>query len=137
MKKLSLFFTAITLSLATAQSVNASSLYEEGISSESLIEVNADNNFNTPTPTGRYFVLSHVAFQGKPDKRFGWPTYVGSFDDAIRLARQHNIVAFHYYVNGDSSATGAMYPFYSITGYEAREGNRQTVGVVMERKTVH
>ncbi|MCX4026181.1 hypothetical protein H0A36_22100 [Endozoicomonas sp. SM1973] len=137
MKKLSILFAAISLSLAAAQSVTAGSLSDESISSESLIEANADNNINTPTPTGRYFVLSHVAFQGNPDKRFGWPAYVGSFDEAVHLARQHNIVAFHYYVSGDSSATGAMYPFYSVTGYEAREGNRQTVGVVMERKTVH
>ncbi|WP_163835577.1 hypothetical protein [Spartinivicinus ruber] len=137
MKKLPLLFAAVSLSLAAVQSVSASSLSEEDTLSENLNEITENNNLSTPTPTGRYFVLSHVAFQGKPDKRFGWPAYVGNFDDAIRLARQNNIAAFHYYVNGDSSATGAMYPFYSVTGYEAREGDRQTVGVIMEHKTVH
>ena len=133
MKILSTLVAAASLSFASLQGIHADNLPLE---TETFSEVSINANFTAPQPSGRYFVLSHVAFQGTPDKRFGWPAYAGSFEDAIRIARQHNITAFHYYVNVDS-AVGAMYPFSSITGYEAREGGRQTVGVIMERKTVH
>ncbi len=131
MKKLSLISAALIASITLLQGVYANTDTEV-----------KDERFDTPSrissqgATGRYFVLSQVAFQGAADKRFGWPVYAGSFERAVNMARNNGIAAFHYYVDGDS-ASGYMYPFYSINGYEPREGNRQTVGVIMEQSSVH
>ncbi len=90
------------------------------------------------THTGRFFIVSNVAFQGESDKSHGWPVKVTNFDDALAKAREWKLNAFHLYVTGDKYA-GDMYPATNVTGCEAREGKgkRQSIGVIMERTSVH
>jgi hypothetical protein len=86
--------------------------------------------------TGRFATISNIAFQGEIVTDYGWPVKVSSIEEAIKNARKWGINAFHVYIIGDM-ATGQMYPFRSVTGYEVREGNRQSIGVIMERTSVH
>ena len=88
------------------------------------------------THTGRFVTIPNVAFQGEPDKSHGWPVKVDSFDEAIENARKWGINAFHLYISGDK-APADMYPSKTVIGYEHREGNRQNIGVIMERTSVH
>ena len=85
--------------------------------------------------TGNFQRIPNVAFQGNEDKRYGWPVRVSGFDEAIEKARELNLNAFHFYLTGD--ARGQMYPFDSVVGYEPRGGGSQSIGVIMERTSVH
>ena len=86
--------------------------------------------------TGRFFIISNVAFQGEVDQSHGWPVRASSLDDAVVKARAWGLNAFHFYVTGDRGA-GDMYPFQNVIGCEPREGDRQCVAVLMERTSVH
>jgi hypothetical protein len=80
----------------------------------------------------RYFILSNVAFQGE----MVGVGPVSSFGEAIKKARDLKVKAFHFYTIGDPHS-GDMYMYRNIAGYEVREGDRQSIGVIMERTSVH
>jgi hypothetical protein len=86
--------------------------------------------------TGRFVTIQNIAFQGSTDQSHGWPVRVSGFDDAIEKAKQWHLNAFHVYV-GDDFAAGQMYPMKNVYGYESRDGDRQSVGVIMERTSFH
>jgi len=113
MKKIVMTFTVVSLLIASINTLSAET-----------------------THTGRFATIPNVAFQGEPDKSHGWPVKVSGFDEAIEKARKWGINAFHVYVSGDGAA-GDMYPSKTVIGYEPREGNRQSIGVIMERTSVH
>lgn len=82
---------------------------------------------------GHFLTIQNVAFHGSADRSHGWPVRVSGFDDAINKAKQWRLNAFHLYI-GDDFGAGQMYPWKNVHGYEPRDGDRQSVGVIMERK---
>ena len=86
--------------------------------------------------TGNYYIIEHVALQGEPITKAGWPAKASSFEEALSLAKKYNAVAFHYYDIGDEYHTH-LYLFSNVTGVESRNKPRNCSSIFMERNSVH
>lgn len=83
--------------------------------------------------TGDYYFIEDVALQGQRCKH----TRVGSVEEALKLARDLDAAAFHFYLEGDV-AFGDLYIFTSVTGVEARpRPGRRAISCFLERQSVH
>lgn len=79
----------------------------------------------------RHRQIPGVAFYGDPDKSHGWPCQdAKTILDALTLAKEWGLNAFHYYPNIQH-----MYPCKAITGYATRSAEEPCIGVIMEKES--
>lgn len=83
--------------------------------------------------TGDHYFIEDVALHGASM----FHTRVGSFQEALELARTAGAAAFHFYEEGDPSFGAAFY-FSAVTGVEARpQPARRAIAAFMEKVSVH